>query len=112
MNNGLRFRSGPRMDYKSGRLLYDCEVLVLEENLERDLLWREWCWTKRFEIDFDGLSASNPVSGFVLAAIDANCSGFVEYLDLRTSDVAKVLGKKDVQTQTLGVMPGLNFHCG
>ena len=70
------------------------------------MLWCECRRTKRVEVNFDCLAPSNAVTGLVVTSVDTNCAGLIEYLNLRSAHIAKVLSEKDVKTQPLGVMPG------
>src|SRR5262249_19341015 len=74
--------SGPGMDHYSCKLFDDCQIFVLEIDLERNLLWCEWLRFKDPEIDFNGFSAANLVPGFVVPAFDLNRTRAVQDLYL------------------------------
>src|SRR5262245_15043362 len=100
MHHRACFRSGPRMDHQSCRLFDNGQILVLVIDLERDLLRCDWRRLNGLHIDFDALSASDSIPGFLLASVDTNGAGAVQHLDLRASEGFEALGEKHVQAET------------
>ena len=70
------------MHDEPGGLLNYGEILVLEVDLDGDLLRPQWGLLQRLQIDLDGLSSSNPIPGFFVAAFDVDRSRPVELLYL------------------------------
>jgi hypothetical protein len=100
------------MDSYSRRFFDNSQVFILEYDLEWNLLS---CHRLRFEcpeIQLDGFSASNTVTGFVMAAVDVNAAGLIQALDLRTCQVVELLRKKNIQSESSILRSGLELHCG
>jgi len=70
-------RAGPGMDHESCRLLNDRQIPVFEVNLERDLLWCHWRRFQSAKIDFDGLSTSKAIAGFIFPTGNTNRAGAI-----------------------------------
>src|SRR5437762_14332996 len=101
----------PGMNYETCRFFDDYQILVLVIDLERNLLRCKRNRFERFQIHVDAFGSANAVTGFFLTTIDVDCSGPVQLLNLRPSDVFEIPGQEMVQTRASVVRPGRECHC-
>src|SRR5262245_11191294 len=112
VNDCSGFRRGPGMDHESRRLLDDCQILVLDVDLEWDLLRCECLRFEDLQVHFDGLSSSNPVTILLPRSVYKDGAGTVKRLNLRPGEIVQTLGKKDIQPQAAVARFGQEFHFG
>src|SRR5438105_13275557 len=97
INQGAAFPSSARMNRNSRRFVYNNQVVVFEENGERDLFWHEVDRFKGWFHQDNAIARPNDVARTRHSAIDRDETIVNQRLDSRTRKLVRRIGEKTIQ---------------
>src|SRR6187399_2899542 len=114
VDDGVIPGRSPRMNNHSCRLFDDGQVVVFVVDLQghgfglKPIHSRS---SRKTEIQLDGFDTPQAVSVLFLKSADADCSGLIQCLNMRSRHTLKMAREEHIQALTAILRPDLELHC-